>query len=136
MNLDVLLKFNKEAIMPKIYEGLFNLQLNTRGELVAVKKPDGEYCAEDAELILKNLAKYKGLVNKWSFYVAGFNQTLGTDVHAFDPIKALAWVKRQGGEWEAAIGLGRFGGAPQWRLDPKGADSRKTNHQPIKISWK
>jgi hypothetical protein len=105
--------------MSKLFEGTFNVVFNASKNEVELKKADdGKYTAEDANAIWELVVSRKKPLSKWSFYVAGFNQDLGREVSNFDPVKAIAWLKRQKTETQVSVGLGKWG-KPVLRIEPK-----------------
>jgi hypothetical protein len=112
--------------MAKIYDSRFDVTFNpTKNEVELKKSESGKYCAEDAQKVWELVCSRKKPLSKWSFYIAGFNQSLGTDVAAFDPTKATAWLKKAG-EVTISIAIGKWG-KPILRIDPTTKTTNKAS---------
>jgi hypothetical protein len=104
--------------MSKVFDGAFDVDFHEgKNEYFLKKNPDGDYTAEDAELVWAFVVAQKQPVSRWSFYIADFNQTISKEIHQFDPAKAVAWLKRQKVETVTTVTVGKYG-KPCLRIDP------------------
>jgi hypothetical protein len=111
----------------RIFEGRFNIRLNTEtGVISLAKATDGNYTAEAAdwlvETILTGAKKHKADLDRWSFYIKDVNQKLAEG----ENLKASELQKAVKAGFKPVIKAGKWGKPRLDMVNPE-APSAKQN---------